>query len=326
MTKITGPKKAAQIYKLLLIINICIFSLMFYLIPEVRPNFVEEDQFIENFSTILFFGSFILSLIFVVRLAQKTHWWKTYLVIPVLSLICFLDEISFGERIFNLTMPTVYGKKIDAVHDLASVAFKIIRDIILYNCWLCVFVSAAICIIIFSRLRIKELSKGKTWFKKNRIRIASLLVLVAGWIQYAVFGPNLIRAMYEGRSIDILNRTIEFQATYPLEFYFRRADELMFAGSFFYLSLYALYEINIEYRKRFGRIRDIIKKYSPFEFIFISLGFIFVAQLLDISENALPTGISYIIVFVEELLEMNAGLSLLFASLAINKINRANST
>ena len=68
------------------------------------------------------------------------------------------------------------------------------------------------------------------WFKENKIAIfvigALLLCLTIGWVLYTLFGHPLINAMYEGKSIGILNRVIEGQAVHPVEKYYRYADKL----------------------------------------------------------------------------------------------------
>ena len=67
-------------------------------------------------------------------------------------------------------------------------------------------------------------------FKENKIALfvigAIFLCLAIGWISYSLFGHQLINAMYEGKSIGILNMVIEGQAAHPIEEYYKEADEL----------------------------------------------------------------------------------------------------
>ena len=67
----------------------------------------------------------------------------------------------------------------------------------------------------------------ETKARKNKIPliIVSMIVLFVaiGWLLYSYFGHRLIKAMYEGRSLEILNRIIEGQAVHPVEFYFEKA-------------------------------------------------------------------------------------------------------
>lgn len=68
----------------------------------------------------------------------------------------------------------------------------------------------------------------KNWIKKNRILVISTLAMLLfmgiGWMLYALFGHRIIETIYKGESVGFLNRIIEGQETYPLEFYFIHAD------------------------------------------------------------------------------------------------------
>lgn len=63
--------------------------------------------------------------------------------------------------------------------------------------------------------------------KKQFLCISFLiLLLVASWIFYVLFGHSLIKAMHEGRSLEILNQIMEARSVRLLEFYFILADRL----------------------------------------------------------------------------------------------------
>lgn len=65
------------------------------------------------------------------------------------------------------------------------------------------------------------------------------LTMAAGWTLYILFGHSIVRAMYDGRSIGILNRVIGGQAAYPLEHYFRIMDRAIPLAAL-YISLFLL--------------------------------------------------------------------------------------
>lgn len=69
-------------------------------------------------------------------------------------------------------------------------------------------------------------------FKKNKkiviFLIVALAYLLLGSMGYKIFGHQLIRAMYEGRSIEILNKIMEIQSFHTLQEYFDLADKLFF--------------------------------------------------------------------------------------------------
>lgn len=69
------------------------------------------------------------------------------------------------------------------------------------------------------------------WFKQNKIAgviiIVLLLCMALGWMAYSIYGRQLIKAMYEGRTIGILNMMIKGQVTYPVEYYYKKANTII---------------------------------------------------------------------------------------------------
>ena len=83
---------------------------------KIGMALIKEDGLIENISAILFAAAFLISLIHWPKIRRK-EGATTFVFVGILGLIGFLDEISFGERLFDLTMPVIYEVKIDALHD-----------------------------------------------------------------------------------------------------------------------------------------------------------------------------------------------------------------
>ena len=93
-------------------------------IPDYRAYLVNEDSLVEHLSAFLFLSTFFLSFLFVIK-SKKNR--KSLIIVSAVGLLGFLDEISFGERLFMLNMPIIGGKKIDAVHDLFELGYKGIK-------------------------------------------------------------------------------------------------------------------------------------------------------------------------------------------------------
>ena len=75
----------------------------------------------ENASAI----SFLLASVFAVATLKTYEGYRKYLwTVAALGLLGFLDEISFGERLFGLSMPFVAGTKIDSAHDFVSLLYR----------------------------------------------------------------------------------------------------------------------------------------------------------------------------------------------------------
>ncbi len=138
--------KLFRVYALATTLNIVVFSSVYILVPELRQSFLSEDQFIENLTAALFFSAFLLGGISIARSKEKHHR-VAYGAIPLMGLVGFLEELSYGERLFNINMPKMYGVKIDAVHDIFYLVYKVYCNAFLY------LFLVAFCILILSIVR-----------------------------------------------------------------------------------------------------------------------------------------------------------------------------
>lgn len=116
----------SRFYTVFTLLNIIGFSLLYIFIPGLRGSFIQEDKLMENLTSILFFNSFLLGVIFIGRL-KKYSLPKIYFIIPLTGLLCFLDEISFGLRLFNSKPLTIGGEEVDGMHDLLEILYLTIR-------------------------------------------------------------------------------------------------------------------------------------------------------------------------------------------------------
>ncbi len=75
----------------------------------------------------------------------------------------------------------------------------------------------------------------RTWFRENRLLVtiswAILASLAIAVILYGLFGHQLIKAMYEGRSVGLLNKFVSKQASYSLGRYIEKADAVFLGGA-----------------------------------------------------------------------------------------------
>ncbi|MEM9117873.1 MAG: hypothetical protein AAGD09_08335 [Cyanobacteria bacterium P01_F01_bin.56] len=99
------------------------FSALYVFLPDTRDSWIQEGSLLENLTALLAFNSFLVGLYFVLKLKNKRHQ-RLYIVLPILGLITFLDELSFGEDIVEFDRPTIGGMEIDSLHDFVSLFFK----------------------------------------------------------------------------------------------------------------------------------------------------------------------------------------------------------
>lgn len=125
----------------------------------------------------------------------------------------------------------------------------------------------------------KNKRKISTNFIFKKLFFALLLCMAILWIAYSLYGHQLVRAIYEGRSIEILNRTIEGRHENPLEYYYLKAD-VIFIG---FLILFSIFIISFGIFKLFLRLSspDLFIAASIFPAFLIS-GALAVKKILEV--------------------------------------------
>jgi len=106
--------KVIQSFIAISAMNSAVIIVLYAVWPGFRDYLFREDGLIENLTAVIFFCSFYISML---SFFKKGKTQKSLLLIALVSLFGFLDEISFGERHFGLNMPRYDGVKFDAVHD-----------------------------------------------------------------------------------------------------------------------------------------------------------------------------------------------------------------
>ena len=102
-------------------ISVLVVCVVYVWFPtSYRDPFLVEDHLIENLSAVFFLGACVLGFLFFMK--TKAHR-KIFLLFSAVGLLGFLDELSFGERMFRLSMPRIGGTQIDAAHDFVYLGF-----------------------------------------------------------------------------------------------------------------------------------------------------------------------------------------------------------
>ncbi len=118
--------KYVWIYLVLFGVNVLTAWGVYMWMPDYRVYLVMEDSLVENLSAFFYISTFFLSLLFFIKSKKRR---KALIIVSAVSLLGFLDEISFGERLFSLNMPHIGGNKIDATHDFFSLGYKVIKSL-----------------------------------------------------------------------------------------------------------------------------------------------------------------------------------------------------
>lgn len=111
--------------------------------PESRDSLLLEDGIVENLSAMFYFFTFVVGSFYIFK---SDKYKKTILAVSLLSLLGCLDELSFGERLFNLKMPRISGVQIDGAHDFFSLIARVLDEMPRLN----MVIIVALCMVIFS--------------------------------------------------------------------------------------------------------------------------------------------------------------------------------
>ena len=95
---------------------------IFYLVPDWRPHLEEEDHFGENVTAVILGVTFLMGVVLAFVLKPRREKFLA-LGIGLLMGIAFGDEISYGERLFGLSMPTIGETRFDGLHDIVQIVW-----------------------------------------------------------------------------------------------------------------------------------------------------------------------------------------------------------
>jgi len=130
MKQKTGSKtsmvKLFSIFAVVSVVNIIVLSSLYFLFPDLRDFLIAEDKLTEDLTALFYLLSFILGVFLISRI-RENRLRRIYLALPVIGLLGFLEELSYGERIFKFKTPLVYNEYFDALHDLLPIAVNYLQ-------------------------------------------------------------------------------------------------------------------------------------------------------------------------------------------------------
>ncbi|WP_036911425.1 hypothetical protein [Prochlorococcus sp. MIT 0701] len=118
-------KNIVKLYFTSVIASFALFLVAVYLNPSNTDFIHKEDGLLENLSAGICFATFIFGIVLILR---NCRYKKMLAGISFVSLLGFLDKISFGGRIFKIKYPRIFGVNIDGIHDFLSVAKRLVKN------------------------------------------------------------------------------------------------------------------------------------------------------------------------------------------------------
>jgi len=175
------------------IINIAVIPACYFLFPEARDFLIAEDRLVENLQALFYFLCFFPGILFVLRIKEKT-FRRIYIALPFIGLFFFLEEISYGTRIFKFHTQLIYGEYFDALHDLVPIVFNYLE---LNAGYLLKVLPVAFCIMtIFLAFKYRRLFPDIPALL-NKYQPIGFFLVAAGFIFPAqVFDLNLVKPGY----------------------------------------------------------------------------------------------------------------------------------
>ena len=111
-----------KIFALLVALTLILFVSLGVANQSALIGISKEDGLLENLTVGILFATFSLSSYFYFKFKRKGN---IFLLLAAFGLVGFLDEISFGRRMFPVPMPKSHGLTIDGFHDV----FHLIRNV-----------------------------------------------------------------------------------------------------------------------------------------------------------------------------------------------------
>ena len=104
-------------YGLVLLCIVFLAYPAFALLPAIRDSLIAEDNLVENVTAAIFLISLFSSLYSFWR-TRPQPYSLAFAFVALISLVGFLDEVSFGTRLFPLEIPMILGVRLDGIHDI----------------------------------------------------------------------------------------------------------------------------------------------------------------------------------------------------------------
>jgi len=106
----------------ILTVGVC---LLYWAAPGLRQHLYRDHEVLEWATAVAFLAAAVVGARHLST--GGVGWRDPRWLIPGLSLLAMLDEISWGVFALGVKPPTLMGKPIDGIHDLLEVAIKLAR-------------------------------------------------------------------------------------------------------------------------------------------------------------------------------------------------------
>ena len=142
--------KYAYLYLVVFVINKLMALVVYVLLPDYVYLIMDEDSLVEYTSALIFLYAFIMAGS---SFLNSKEYRKALIIVFAIGLLGFLDEMSYGERLFDIKTSHIYDVKIDGLHDFFIVGCimlnKSMHSHTLYLCPIALVATAALLITLY---------------------------------------------------------------------------------------------------------------------------------------------------------------------------------
>ncbi|MGI9285439.1 MAG: hypothetical protein ACR2P1_08615 [Pseudomonadales bacterium] len=194
-------------YTTLAVTILVILSAAFFLLPEIREQLYEEDQFVENI-TVMIYLSVVLCAVGGFFYVKGKYDKSVMLLFLALGLLTLLEELSYGERYFGFIAPRILDYKMDTVHDFFFLFFKAVKELAEHFGLAVFFLFAALgglLLYLLYRIRDHILPLITSLVRQPPFFYISIFIglgLTALLVDLRIFKYDLLQVLEEGLEMD----------------------------------------------------------------------------------------------------------------------------
>lgn len=108
------------------VVSTALGTIIFIALPY-RRWLLREDNVVENLSVFFYLLATLVATFRLIK-RQRTDQRPGWLLgVAAIGIIGALEELSYGHRLLGYSVPSVAGVELDALHDFASIALRIIE-------------------------------------------------------------------------------------------------------------------------------------------------------------------------------------------------------
>ena len=160
-----------------------VYVMAFFVLASSHDRLVEEDGIIETTTALVFLGAALIGTIAMLTTGARRLYW----LVPAFGLFGFLDEMSFGARIFGFPLPVIDGLEVDSFHDVFDLADRLAGDLGISRTMIALLLVSVAALAVTYLLKTGRIRRIPAWFSHHRpILLWSRLLACCSWVWHSI--------------------------------------------------------------------------------------------------------------------------------------------